>query len=127
MSSYDDVVILKRGRVDQDKDEDPSTGSDQGTKRRKYDKDTKSSKDSRSKEKKSSRISKDASHHKSSGKYAHAEEPSHTVEDLGMKQDQEFITRDNDEQPGDKEVTKAYWFKKPERPPTPDSDWSKRQ
>nr|GEY50431.1 hypothetical protein [Tanacetum cinerariifolium] len=34
--------------------------------------------------------------------------------------------RDNDEQPADKEVTKADWFKKPERPPTPDLDWSKR-
>ncbi|GJY08802.1 hypothetical protein Tco_0375856 [Tanacetum coccineum] len=35
--------------------------------------------------------------------------------------------RDNDEQPADKEVTKADWFKKPERPPTPNHDWSKRQ
>ncbi|GKB34793.1 hypothetical protein Tco_0879735, partial [Tanacetum coccineum] len=41
----------------------------------------------------------------------------------GMKQDQEFITGDNDEQPADKEVTKADWFKKLERPPTPDPDW----
>ncbi|GKC00734.1 hypothetical protein Tco_0986870 [Tanacetum coccineum] len=31
---------------------------------------------------------------------------------------------DNDEQPADKEVTKADWFKKPERPPTPDPDWT---
>ncbi|GKE67134.1 hypothetical protein Tco_1521295, partial [Tanacetum coccineum] len=42
-----------------------------------------------------------------------------------IQQDQEFITRDNDEQPADKEVTKSDW--KPERPPTPDPDWSKRQ
>ncbi|GKB02339.1 hypothetical protein Tco_0830428, partial [Tanacetum coccineum] len=54
-------------------------------------------------------------------------EPSHTVEDSGMQQDQEYITGDNDEQPADKEVTKADWFKKSERPPTPDPDWSKRQ
>ncbi|GJU33849.1 hypothetical protein Tco_1182203 [Tanacetum coccineum] len=52
---------------------------------------------------------------------------SHTVEDSGMQQDQEFVTKDNDEQPTNKEVTKAEWFKKPERPPTPDPDWSKRQ
>nr|GEY96831.1 hypothetical protein [Tanacetum cinerariifolium] len=52
------------------------------------------------------------------------EEPSHTVEDSGMQQDQEFITRDNDEQPADKEVTKADWFKKPERPPAPNPDWN---
>ncbi|GJT27788.1 ribonuclease H-like domain-containing protein [Tanacetum coccineum] len=51
------------------------------------------------------------------------EEPRHTIEDSGMQQDQEFITGDNDEQPADKKVTKAYWFKKLEQPPTPDQDW----
>nr|GEX34245.1 hypothetical protein [Tanacetum cinerariifolium] len=62
--------------------------------------------DSRSKEKKSSSTSKDASQsqHKSSGKSAHAEEPSHTIEDSSMQQDQEFVMGDNDEQPADKEV-----------------------
>ncbi|GJS64455.1 hypothetical protein Tco_0679019 [Tanacetum coccineum] len=68
---------IEKGRDDQDKDEDPSTGSDLWTKRRKSGKDVESSKDSRSKEKKSSSTSKDAlqSQHKSSGKSAHAEEP----------------------------------------------------
>ncbi|GJZ55354.1 hypothetical protein Tco_0610547 [Tanacetum coccineum] len=62
-----------------------------------------------SKEKKSSSTSKDASQsqQKSFGKSAHVEEPSHTVEDSGMQQDQKFVTGDNDEQPADKEVTKA--------------------
>ncbi|GJW76119.1 hypothetical protein Tco_0137801 [Tanacetum coccineum] len=55
---------------------------------------------------------------------AHAEEPSHIVEDSGMKQDQKFVTGNSDDQPTDKEVTKADWFKKPERPLTPDPDWS---
>ncbi|GKD96441.1 hypothetical protein Tco_1380338, partial [Tanacetum coccineum] len=59
-------------------------------------------------------------------KSAHVEDPSHTVEDSGMQQDQEFITGDNDEQPADKEVTKADWFKKPKRPPIPDPDWNHR-
>ncbi|GJS63027.1 hypothetical protein Tco_0677591 [Tanacetum coccineum] len=54
---------------------------------------------------------------------AHVEEPSHTVEDSGMQQDQEFVTRNNDEQPTDKEVTKADWFNKSEQPPTLDPDW----
>ncbi|GKE34563.1 hypothetical protein Tco_1453885 [Tanacetum coccineum] len=58
---------------------------------------------------------------------AHAEEPSHIVEDSSMQQDQEFITGENVEQPADKEVTKAHWLNKPERPLTPDPDWSKRQ
>ncbi|GJT11032.1 hypothetical protein Tco_0858074 [Tanacetum coccineum] len=55
------------------------------------------------------------------------EEPSHTINDSGVQQDQEFDMGNNDEQPADKEVSKADWFKKPERPPTPDSDWNKRQ
>ncbi|GKE68848.1 hypothetical protein Tco_1526920, partial [Tanacetum coccineum] len=44
-----------------------------------------------------------------------------------MQQDQDFVTGDNDEQPTDNEVTKADWFKKLERPLTPDPDWSKRR
>ncbi|GJT93154.1 hypothetical protein Tco_1081999 [Tanacetum coccineum] len=95
ITSYGDVVLLKRGRDDQDKDKDPSARSDRGTKRRKSGKDVESSKDSRSKEKKSSNTSKDASQskHKSSSKSVHVDEPSHSVDDSGMQQDQEFITR----------------------------------
>ncbi|GJW00227.1 hypothetical protein Tco_1555478 [Tanacetum coccineum] len=127
--SFSEVFSLKRSRDDRDKDQDPSAGSDQGTKRRKSSKDVVSSRDSRLKEKKSSKTSKDASQsqHKSFGKSAHAEEPSHIVEDSVMQKDQEFIMGNNDDQPADKEVTKAVWLMKTERPPTPDPDWSKRQ
>ncbi|GJS82861.1 hypothetical protein Tco_0749402 [Tanacetum coccineum] len=127
--TYGKVFTLKRSREDKDKDQDPSVRSDRGTKRRKSSKEAKSSRDSRSKEKKSSRTSKDASHsqHKPSGKSAHAEEPNHAVNDSRVQQDQEFDTGNNDEQPTDKEVSKDDWFKKPERPPTPNSDWNKRQ
>nr|GEW13021.1 hypothetical protein [Tanacetum cinerariifolium] len=104
-----------RSRDERDKDQDPSAGSDQGTKRRKSSKDAESSRDSRSKEIKSSSTSKDASQsrNRSSDKSAHAEEPSHIAEDSCMQQDQEFVMGNNDEQPTNKEVTKADWFKKP--------------
>ncbi|GJZ85736.1 retrovirus-related pol polyprotein from transposon TNT 1-94 [Tanacetum coccineum] len=59
--SYGEMFTLKRSRDDKDKDQDPSVGSDRGTKRRKSSKDAESSRDSRSKEKKSSSTSKDAS------------------------------------------------------------------
>nr|GEU43030.1 hypothetical protein [Tanacetum cinerariifolium] len=75
---------------------------------RKSCKEAEPSKDSRSKEKKSSSTSKDAS--KSQHVFRQiclAEEPSHTIEDLGVQQDQEFDTGNNDEHPVDKEVTKA--------------------
>nr|GEV55773.1 hypothetical protein [Tanacetum cinerariifolium] len=58
LSTYGDVVTLKRGRYDQDKDEDPSAGSDRGMKRRKSSKDVEPSKGSKSKESKSSSSSK---------------------------------------------------------------------
>nr|GEX37449.1 hypothetical protein [Tanacetum cinerariifolium] len=85
---------LKKVLINKKKDEDPSTGSDRGTKRRKYVKDAASSKDLRSKEKKPSRTSKNAfqSQPKSFGKSVYTKEPRHTVEELGMQQDQEFIT-----------------------------------
>ncbi|GJS22289.1 hypothetical protein Tco_0450921 [Tanacetum coccineum] len=102
-NSYGEVFTLKRSRDDSEKDRDPSARSDRGTKRRKSSKEAKSSKDSMSKEK------------------------NHTIDDSGVQHDQEFNTGNNDEQPADKEVTKDDWFKKPERPSTPDSDWNKRQ
>nr|GEY35708.1 hypothetical protein [Tanacetum cinerariifolium] len=48
LSSYGDVVTLKRGRDDQDKDEDPSVRSDRGTQKRKSSKDVEPSKGSKS-------------------------------------------------------------------------------
>ncbi|GJT58255.1 hypothetical protein Tco_0993309 [Tanacetum coccineum] len=107
--TYGEVFTLKRSRDNKDKDQDPSVGSDRGTKRRKSSKEAESSRDSRSKEKKSSRTSKDTSYsqHKPSGKSAHVEEPSHTVDDSGVQQNQEFDMGNNDEQPADKEVSKA--------------------
>ncbi|GJX21541.1 hypothetical protein Tco_0225986, partial [Tanacetum coccineum] len=60
------------------------------------------------------------SQHKTSGKSAHAEESTHTVNDSGVQQNQEFNTGNNDEQPNDEAAPKGDWFKKPERPLTPD-------
>ncbi|GKD43219.1 hypothetical protein Tco_1267864 [Tanacetum coccineum] len=127
--TYGEVFTLKRSRDDKDKDQDPSAGSDRGTKRRKSSKDAESSRDPKSKESKSTSSSKGTSRsqHKSSGKSAHAEEPSHTVGDSGVQQNQEFDTGNNDEQPDDEAASKVDWFKKPEQPPTPDPDWNKRQ
>ncbi|GKB04008.1 hypothetical protein Tco_0832151, partial [Tanacetum coccineum] len=83
--SYGEVFSLKRSRDEKDKDQDPSTGSDRGMKRRKSSKDDESSRDSWSKEKKSSSTSKDASQsqHKSSGnQVALAEEPPTSFDEL---------------------------------------------
>ncbi|GJT31561.1 hypothetical protein Tco_0921980 [Tanacetum coccineum] len=102
--TYGEVFTLKRSQDDKDKDQDPSDGSDRGMKRRKSSKYAESSRDPKSKESKSTSSSKGTSRsqHKSSGKFAHPEEQSHTVNDSGVQQNQEFDTGNNDEQPDDK-------------------------
>ncbi|GJQ91691.1 hypothetical protein Tco_0002830 [Tanacetum coccineum] len=84
ITSYGDVVTLKRGRDDQDKDEDPSAGSNRGSKRRRSGKEAESSKEPNNKESKSTSSSKSASksQSKSSGKSAHAEEHDQKAADL---------------------------------------------
>ncbi|GJY70926.1 hypothetical protein Tco_0474629 [Tanacetum coccineum] len=52
--------------------------------------------------------------------------PSHIVDDSGVQKNQEFDTGNNDEQPEDEAAPKNDWFRKPERPPSPDPDWNKR-
>nr|GEZ68157.1 hypothetical protein [Tanacetum cinerariifolium] len=80
--SYGDVVLLKRGHDDKDKDQDPFARLDRGMKRQRTGKDADSSKDPSSKEKRSTSSSKEASksRHMSSGKFVPSEEPSHNVE-----------------------------------------------
>ncbi|GJT83609.1 hypothetical protein Tco_1057951 [Tanacetum coccineum] len=107
--TYGEVFTLKRSQDDKDKDQDPSARSDQGMKRRKSSKYAESSRDPKSKKSKSSSSSKGTSRsqHKSSGKSAHTEEPSYTVDDSGVQQNQEFDTGKNDEQPDDEAASKV--------------------
>ncbi|GJS92140.1 hypothetical protein Tco_0774776 [Tanacetum coccineum] len=112
--TYGEVFTLKRSRGDKDKDQDPSVGSDRGIKRRKSSKDVESSRDPKSKESKSIRSSKGTSRsqHKSSSKSAHADEPSHTVGDSGVQQNQELkhaLTMMI--KPDDEAASKVDWFK----------------
>ncbi|GJV15470.1 hypothetical protein Tco_1360793 [Tanacetum coccineum] len=99
ISSYGDVVTLKRSRDDQDKDEDPSAGSNRGSKRRRSGKEAESSKEPTHKESKSTSSSKGAtkSQPKSSGKSAHAEDHGQKVDDLEDQSHQEFNTGNDDE------------------------------
>ncbi|GJW39217.1 hypothetical protein Tco_0065062 [Tanacetum coccineum] len=117
--SYGGVIPLKRGRDDKDEDNEPPIGSGPEPKRRRTCKEPKRS--TESKKSKSTSSSKDTSRskHKSSGKSAQEEESSHP-------HDQEYVTGQDDEQLTEEEVTKEAWFKKPDRPPTPDHDWAKR-
>nr|GFD21095.1 hypothetical protein [Tanacetum cinerariifolium] len=94
-------IFLKRGRKDKDKDEDPRAGSDQWLKRRKTSKDL-----------------------KSSGKSGQAEELVFETAGTEMLQNQGSDLGNTDDQPNVEDASECDWFKKPERPPTPASDWN---
>nr|GEV22315.1 hypothetical protein [Tanacetum cinerariifolium] len=126
ITSYGDVVTLKRGRDDQGKDEDPFAGSDRGRKRRNSSKDVEPSKGSKSKESKSSSSSKGTqSKPKLSGKSTQAEEPEFKAADTEMQHDQGNKSGHIDDQPDNQEAPKHDWFQKPTKPPTPDRAWNK--
>ncbi|GKE07571.1 hypothetical protein Tco_1399589 [Tanacetum coccineum] len=125
-ASYGDVKTLNRGRDDQDKDEEPSTGSNRGTKRRRSGKEE-SSKEATQKESKSTSSSKGAtrSQPKSSGKSVKAEEHGPRFDDLEEPSHQEFKTR-NDDVSHAREVTDvdARLWNLPGSQ-TPDREWNK--
>nr|GEU74698.1 integrase, catalytic region, zinc finger, CCHC-type, peptidase aspartic, catalytic [Tanacetum cinerariifolium] len=91
---YGKAYSLRRDHKDKDKDEDPPAGSDQGLKRRKTNKDVEPSKGSKYKESKSS-LSKGTNN-------------------LG----------NTDDQPNVEDASECDCFKKPKRPPTPDSNFN---
>ncbi|GJY41974.1 hypothetical protein Tco_0429244 [Tanacetum coccineum] len=123
-NSYGKVYSLKRGREDKDKDEDPPARSDQGLKKRKTSKDAEPSRGSKLKEFKSSSSKGSKSQSKSSGKSTQAEEPVFETADIEMPQDQGDDLGNTEDQPTVEEASKHDWFKKPERPLTPDRDWN---
>ncbi|GKB06419.1 hypothetical protein Tco_0834652 [Tanacetum coccineum] len=111
-------IQKERKPDDADRDEDPPTRPDQGLKRRKTCKDTEQSKKA-----KSVRTSKGTtkSQPKSTIKSTQAEETVFEAGDTQVPQDLGEDMGNTDEQPVVKADPKD-WFKKPERPPTPDPE-----
>nr|GEV68236.1 hypothetical protein [Tanacetum cinerariifolium] len=120
-SSYGKAYSLKRDRECEEKDKDPFTGSERGLKKRKMIKDAKPPKGSNSKESKTSSSRGSKSQPKSSSKSMQTEELMFETAGTEMPQDQKGDTKD---QPNVKATPMDDWFKKPQRPPTPDPDWN---
>nr|GEU60478.1 hypothetical protein [Tanacetum cinerariifolium] len=99
LSSYGDVVTLKRGRDDQDKNKDPSVrlGSSKGTE----------------------------TQHQSSSKSTQAKEPVFETADTKMQYDQGNKLGHLDDQPDDETAPRNEWFQKPNKPPTLNRAWNK--
>nr|GEX71549.1 hypothetical protein [Tanacetum cinerariifolium] len=92
LDTYGDLVTLKRLRDDADKDDDPSAGLDQGSKRRRKGKEPEST--SALKEKASKTTGKSTkgskSHQKTASESATVKEPMQTTQDLEEPSHQEF-------------------------------------
>ncbi|GJR51534.1 hypothetical protein Tco_1005489 [Tanacetum coccineum] len=84
LETYGDTVTFKRSRDDGDKDEEPSVGSNRGSKRRRDGKELESTSAPKEKTSKLTDKSKEGSksYHTSIGKSTQAEEPIHADEDL---------------------------------------------
>nr|GEW97765.1 reverse transcriptase domain-containing protein [Tanacetum cinerariifolium] len=119
--------LNQRGRDDQDKDEDPSAGSNRGLKRRRSGKEAESSQEPTHKESKSTSSSKDASifQPKSSSKSVQAEEHGQNVDDLEDQSHQEFNTRNDNETSVQEALDIDESQLNPSSSPTHDREWHK--
>ncbi|GJU79866.1 hypothetical protein Tco_1282231 [Tanacetum coccineum] len=125
LSSYGEVVTIKRGRDDQDKDEEPSARSNRGSKRQRSGKDE-SSKEATQKKSKSISSFKGTTRSppKSSGKSVQEEEHDPRVDDLEEPFHQEFDIGNDDVSPVRKatDVDERLW--NPSGSRTPDREWN---
>nr|GFA87789.1 hypothetical protein [Tanacetum cinerariifolium] len=122
LDTYGDTVTLKRRRDDEDKDKEPSVGSNRGSKRRRAGKEPKSTSAPKEKTSKTSRKSTEgsSSHHKTASESALAKEPMHTTQDLEEPTHQEFETGATDDEPVEEASQNPHWFQKQAKPLTPD-------
>ncbi|GKC79865.1 hypothetical protein Tco_1130639 [Tanacetum coccineum] len=127
MDAYGDTVTIKRRQDNADDDQEPSAGTDRGSKRRRAGKEPESS--SAPRENTSMTIGKSTkgskSHQQSAGQSAPADVPMHTADDFKDSTYQEFNTGLNDDQPEEEAHPHPNWFQQPSRLPSPDRDWNK--
>ncbi|GKA62955.1 hypothetical protein Tco_0762474 [Tanacetum coccineum] len=106
IDKMENTVSFKRCCDDEDKDEEPSVASNQGSKRRRAGKEPESTSAPNEKTSKTTGKSTEGSksHHKSAGESAQAKEPMHTAKDLEDPAHLEFETGVTEDQP-DKETS----------------------
>ncbi|GJR73307.1 hypothetical protein Tco_0085672 [Tanacetum coccineum] len=112
LDTYGDTVSFKRRGDDEDKDKEPSAGSNWGSKRRRAGKEPESTSAPKEKTSKASGKSTEGSksHHKSAGESTQAEEPINTAKDLKEPAHQEFETGVTEDQPDEETSQHPDWF-----------------
>nr|GFA91866.1 hypothetical protein [Tanacetum cinerariifolium] len=122
LDTYGDTITLKRHCNDADKDEEPSAGLDQWSKRRREGKEPESTSTPKEKATKTTGKSTQGSksHQKTASESTPAEEPMHRTQDLEEPSHQEFKTGAADDQPIAEASQHPKWFQQQKKHPTPD-------
>nr|GEZ12484.1 hypothetical protein [Tanacetum cinerariifolium] len=122
LDTYGEHSYVERRRDDADKDEEPSAGSDRGSKRRREGKEPEST--SALKEKRTKTTGKSTqgskSHQKTVSESAPAEEPMQTIQDLEEPSHQEFEISVANDQPIIKASQHPEWLQQQKKSPTPE-------
>ncbi|GJV91451.1 hypothetical protein Tco_1539264 [Tanacetum coccineum] len=128
LDTYGDTVTIKRPRDGADDDQEPSAGTDRGSKRRRSGKEPDStSAPSETTTKTAGKTTSTGSktHRKSASQSAPVEEVMQTTEVFEAPAHQEFDTGVQDEQAEEEVQHLPDWFQQPTRLPSPDHAWNK--
>ncbi|GJS49800.1 hypothetical protein Tco_0599921 [Tanacetum coccineum] len=128
LDTYGDTVTIKRPRDGADDDQEPSAGTDRGSKRRRSGKEpTSTSAPSETTTKTAGKTTSTGSktHKKSASQSAPVEEAMQSTDVFKGPADQEFETGVHDEQAEEEVQHLPDWFQQPTRLPSPDHAWNK--
>ncbi|GJW25661.1 hypothetical protein Tco_0039472 [Tanacetum coccineum] len=127
LDTYGDTVTIKRPRDRADDDQEPSAGTDQGSKRRRSGKEPEST--SALRETTTTTAGKTTTgsktHKQSASQSASIEETMQTTDVFEAAAHQEFETGVHDEQAEEEVHHLPDWFQQPKRLPSPDHAWNK--
>ncbi|GJY81358.1 hypothetical protein Tco_0494109 [Tanacetum coccineum] len=127
LDTYGDTVTIKRPRDGADDDQEPSAGTDRGSKRRRSGKEPEST--SAPREKTTTTAGKTTTgsktHKQSASQSAPVEETMQSTDVFEAPAHQEFETGVYDEQAEEEVHHLPDWFQQPKRLPSPDHAWNK--
>ncbi|GJU26898.1 hypothetical protein Tco_1165519 [Tanacetum coccineum] len=127
LDTYGDTVTIKRPRDGADDDQEPSAGTDRGSKRRRSGKEPEST--SAPRETTTTKAGKTTTgsktHKQSASQSALVEDTMQTTDVFEAPAHQEFETGVHDEQAEEEVHHLPDWFQQPKRLPSPDHAWNK--
>ncbi|GJY69633.1 hypothetical protein Tco_0472615 [Tanacetum coccineum] len=128
LDTYGDTVTIKRPRDGADDDQEPSAGTDRGSKRRRSGKEptsTSAPRETTTTSAGKTTTTGSKTHKQSASQSAQVEETTQTTDVFEAPAHQEFETGVHDEQADEEVQHLPDWFQQPTRLPSPDHAWNK--